>query len=137
MKEQAIYLELLVSGFSAIACYKARVGKIKGIAPWPRRLFRLTDRVGRLRRSWWLWLAMIGILALLRIKAGVPLVVWGTAALQFIGFLALPPATQWNGYTQAAPVREVSSRRHRYIALPVSEIRSETMKFFSEISPRL
>jgi hypothetical protein len=95
MNIQPLLLELLVSGFFAIACFKARAAAEPGkIALSPRDLFRLTDRVERLSRSRWQWFAMVGILILVRMQAGVPLVVELTAAVQFVVFLALPVAHQ-------------------------------------------
>lgn len=93
MGTQALFLELLISGFFAIACFKARASTEPGpIALRPRDFLRLTDRVERLSRSRWQWFAMVGILILVRLQTGVPLVVEMTAALQFIVFLALPVA---------------------------------------------
>ncbi len=93
MNTQALLLELLVSGFFAIACFKARAAADPGpIALRPRDLFRLTDRVERLSRSRWQWFTMVGLLILVRLQMGVPLVVELTAAAQFVVFLALPVA---------------------------------------------
>jgi hypothetical protein len=93
MNTQALLLELLVSGFFAIACLKARAATDPGQpALRPRDMFRLTDRLDRLSRTRWQWFAMVGILCLIRMQAGVPLVVELTAATQFIVFLALPVA---------------------------------------------
>ncbi len=93
MNTQALFLELLVSGFFAIACFKARAAVEPGpIALRPRDLVRLTDRVERLSRSRWQWFAMAGILILVRMQAGVPLAVELTAAAQFVLFLSLPVA---------------------------------------------
>ncbi len=126
MKEQALFLELLVSGFFALACFKARADRPSEIALRPRDLFQLTDRVERLSRSRWQWFAMVGILVLVRLQTGVPLVVELTAALQFIVFLALPVAKQQKGsvrreVTLETPVKKGRSGRHRRVALPVSE----------------
>lgn len=88
-------LELLVSGFFAVACFKARAARAPGeMALRPRDLLRLTDRVERMSRSRWQWFAMVGLLILVRLQAGVPLVVELTAAAQFIVFLALPVARE-------------------------------------------
>lgn len=93
MNTQALLLELLVSGFFAIACFKARPeGDIRQVAVRPMDLLRLTDRITRLSRSRWQWFAMVGIIALVRMQIGVPMVVELTAAIQFIIFLALPVA---------------------------------------------
>jgi hypothetical protein len=95
MNTQALLLELLVSGFFAIACFKARPeGDLRQVAARPMDLLRLTDRITRLSRTRWQWFAMVGIIALVRMQVGVPLVVELTAAIQFIVFLALPVARQ-------------------------------------------
>jgi hypothetical protein len=93
MNSQALLLELLVSGFFAIACFKARAAVEPGrIALRPRDFLRLTNRLERLSRTRYQWFAMVGILILVRLQAGVPLAVEITAAAQFVLFLALPVA---------------------------------------------
>ena len=88
---QAMLLELLVSGFFAIACFKARAAREPGaLAMSPRDFLRLTDRLDRLSRTRYQWVAMVAILILVRMQVGVPLAVELTAAAQFILFLALP-----------------------------------------------
>ena len=112
MNTQALLLELLVSGFFAIACFKARAATEAGAtALRPRDLFRLTDRVDRLSRSRWQWFAMVGILILVRMQAGVPLVVELTAAAQFVVFLALPVARRGKSGSGAGSSSSSSGRR--------------------------
>lgn len=112
MNTQALLLELLVSGFFAIACFKARAAVDPGqIALRPRDFLRLTDRVERLSRSRWQWFAMVGILILVRMQAGVPLFVELTAALQFVIFLALPVARQDKSSDSSGESTGASSRR--------------------------
>lgn len=90
MSAQALLAELLLSGFFAIACLRARAEapSMAGLAP--RRLFGLTDRIERLRRSRWQWFSMVLVLALMRMQIGAPLVAELTVAAQFLMFLALP-----------------------------------------------
>ena len=114
MNEKALFLELLVSGFFAIACFKARASEPGEVAVRPRDLLRLTDRVERMSRSRWQWFAMAGILILVRLQTGVPMVVELTAFMQLIVFLALPVAKQ---HQIPVPVRK--SRNGR-ATLPVS-----------------
>jgi hypothetical protein len=90
MNTNAILIELLVSGFFAIACFKARAGSMTEFAMRPRDLFRLTDRLERLRRSRWQWFAMVLVLIFVRLQSHLPLVIELTAALQFVVFLSLP-----------------------------------------------
>jgi hypothetical protein len=111
MSTKALLLELLISGFFAIACLKARAGDMGSIARTPRDFLQLTDRLERLRRSRWQWCSMVLIVVLVRLQSGVPLVVELTAALQFFIFLALPTAKQnreairRKGLTRWAPTR--------------------------------
>lgn len=117
MNEKALFLELLISGFFAIACFKARESESGEIALRPRDLLRLTDRVERMSRSRWQWFAMAGILILVRLQTGVPMVVELTAFMQLIVFLALPVAKQRQAATNPVPLRK--SRNGR-AAFPVS-----------------
>jgi len=118
MNEKAIFLELLISGFFAIACFKARAFEPGEVALRPRDLFRLTDRVERMSRSRWQWFAMAGILILVRLQIGVPMVVELTAVLQLIVFLALPVAKQ---YQVPVPVRK---NRKGHAPIPASRTRA-------------
>lgn len=102
----ALLIELLLSGFFAIACFKARAGNVGDVALRPRDFLRLTDRLERLRRTRWQWFAMVLVIVAVRLQSGVPLFIELTAALQFIIFLSLP--------TQKQPKGEVAvSRMHR------------------------
>jgi hypothetical protein len=92
MNRNALLLELLVSGFFAIACLRARVAGRSDVAMKPRDLLRLTDRLERLRRTRWQWCSMVLIIVAIRMQTGIPLIVELTAALQFVVFLALPVA---------------------------------------------
>lgn len=87
---QALLTELLLSGFFAVACFRARAIGIENSGVAPRTLFAMTDRLERLRRSRWQWFAMILLLVLIRIEWGAPMVAEVTVAAQFIVFLLLP-----------------------------------------------
>jgi hypothetical protein len=88
---QAMLLDLLVSGFFAVACFKARAAREPGaLAMRPRDFLRLTDRIDRLSRTRYQWVAMVAILLLVREQVGVPMTVELTAAAEFVLFLALP-----------------------------------------------
>jgi hypothetical protein len=56
----------------------------------PRRLFVLTDRIERLRKSRWQWFSMVLLLIFARMQSGAPLVAELTVLTQFVVFLALP-----------------------------------------------
>lgn len=90
MNTQALLVEVLLSAFFAIACFRARAESpdIRGLAP--QRLFVLVDRLERLRRSRWQWFAVVLLLFAMRKQTGAPLVVEITVAAQFLVFLALP-----------------------------------------------
>lgn len=90
MNIQALLVEVLLSGFFAVACFRARAESptARGLAP--QRLFVLTDRIERLRRSRWQWFAMVLLLYVMRGQSGVPMIAEITALTQFIVFLALP-----------------------------------------------
>lgn len=90
MSTQALLVEVLLSAFFAIACFRARSGssEVRGLAP--RRLFVLTDRLERLRISRWQWCSMVMLLLLMRSQRGAPMVAEVTVLVQFICFMALP-----------------------------------------------
>jgi len=87
---QALLVELLLSGFFAEACFRARATTLDSMKITPGALFVLTDRVERLRRSRWQWAAMVLLLVLVRIERGVPMIAELTVLAQFILFLSLP-----------------------------------------------
>jgi hypothetical protein len=90
MTTQALLIEALLSAFFAIACFRARAEEpsMNGLAP--QRLFILTDRLERLRRSRWQWFAMVLLLIVIRMQRGTPLLAEVTVLAQFALFLALP-----------------------------------------------
>lgn len=90
LRTQAILIEMLLSGFFAIACFRARAMGANRALPTPRTLFRLTDRLERLRRSRWQWFAMVLLLVVVRMQSGAPMVAELTVLAQFAIFLALP-----------------------------------------------
>lgn len=90
MDTQALLVEVLLSAFFAIACFRARAESLQPQGLAPQRLFILTDRIERLRRSRWQWFAMVLLLFLIRMQKGAPMVAEVTVAAQMIVFLALP-----------------------------------------------
>jgi hypothetical protein len=94
MSTHALFAEILLSGFFAVACLRARADSpgLRGLGLG--RLFALTGRLERLRRSRWQWFCMVLLLILMRMQVGAPLVAELTAAVQFILFLALPSTVQ-------------------------------------------
>lgn len=94
MNPQALLAEILLSGFFAVACLRARADSpsLRGLAPV--KLFALSGRLERLRQSRWQWVCMVMLLLLIRKQMGAPLVAELTVAAQFVVFLALPSAKQ-------------------------------------------
>ena len=90
MNANALLVELLLSGFFAIACFRARAEAPSVHGLTPSRLFVFTDRLERLRRSRWQWFSMVLVLVVVRMQMHTPLVAELTALAQFVVFLALP-----------------------------------------------
>jgi hypothetical protein len=81
MTGKTILIELLLAGFFAVACLKARV---------PGDFFHLLPRLERLRRSRWQWFAMVAFMLVLRLQQQLPLAIELMVAFEFALFLALP-----------------------------------------------
>ena len=83
-------LELLLSGFFAVACIRAG-GKLSLVHKRTLRdFFRLSNRLERLRRSRWQWSCMVLIMLLLRMQQQLPFAIEIMVLAMFILFLALP-----------------------------------------------
>lgn len=111
MGTQALLVEILLSGFFAIACFRARAEapSVNGLAP--QRLFVLTDRLERLKRSRWQWFAAVLLLFVMRKQIGAPLLAEITVLAQFIVFLALPSQKgSMQAHVRQKPLREVLRR---------------------------
>lgn len=87
---QALLIELLLSGFFAVACFRARATNMENAGVVPRTLLAMTDRLERLRRSRWQWFAMVLLLVLVRMQRGAPMVAELTVFAQLIVFMLLP-----------------------------------------------
>ncbi len=90
MSIQALLIESLLAGFFAVACFRARAESPNTDGLAPQRLFVLTDRLERLRRTRWQWATMVLLLVVVRLQFNAPLVAELTGLVQFIVFLALP-----------------------------------------------
>lgn len=90
MGNQALLVEVLLSAFFAIACFRARAESFDARGLAPQRLFVLTGRLERLRTTRWQWCSMVVLLILVRMQSGTPLVAELTVLAQFIVFLSLP-----------------------------------------------
>jgi hypothetical protein len=83
-------MELLLAGFFAVACIRARGPIAVGQPLSFVDLFRLSDRVERLRRSRWQWFSMVAIMLVFRLQQKLPLVLEIMALLLLVVFIALP-----------------------------------------------
>jgi len=90
MNGKTILIELLLAGFFAVACLKAREPAARGLPVTLGDLFRMPSRLERLRRSRWQWFAMVGFMLVLRLQEQLPLTIEAMVALQLVLFLALP-----------------------------------------------
>jgi hypothetical protein len=88
MTKEAMLLEVLLSGFFAIACFKARAADAHELRF--KDLFYLTDRLERLRRTRWQWCAMVLLIVFGRMQVQAPILAELTGLAQFFLFLALP-----------------------------------------------
>ena len=90
MNIQALSIEFIISGFFAVACFRARAKSPDIAAVAPRALFGLTNRLERLRRSRWQWFSIVLLLVVVRMQLGMPMLAELTALVLFLLFLALP-----------------------------------------------
>jgi hypothetical protein len=90
MNGKTLLIELLLAGFFAVACLKARVPAAPDVPPGLGDLFRMPSRLERLRRSRWQWFAMVGFMLVLRLQEQLPLIIEVMVVLEFALFLALP-----------------------------------------------
>jgi len=90
MNGKTILIELLLAGFFAVACLKAREPAARGLPVTLGDLFRMPSRLERLRRSRWQWFAMVAFMLVLRLQEQLPLTIEAMVALQLVLFLALP-----------------------------------------------
>jgi len=85
-----LLLELLVAGFFAVACFRARSPLREGEKPRWSSFFRLSNRIERLRRSRWQWFAMVVIMLVLRMQNQLPPAVEIMVGMMFLIFLVFP-----------------------------------------------
>jgi hypothetical protein len=83
-------LELLLAGFFAIACFRSRAPLRAGEKPGFLKLFRLSGRIERLRRSRWQWFSIVAIMLVLRLQHQLPPAIELMVGLMFLIFLVLP-----------------------------------------------
>ena len=90
MEGKTVLFELLMAGFFAVACIRARAPIDPAHSVSFGEFFRLSDRLERLRRTRWQWFSMIGMMLVIRLQQPIPLGLEIMVAAQFLVFLALP-----------------------------------------------
>ena len=90
MDGRTALFELLMAGFFAVACLRAH-GRVSSDGRLTAgEVFRLPDRLERLRRTRWQWASMAAILLVVRLQQPIPLALEIMIAAQFVLFMALP-----------------------------------------------
>jgi hypothetical protein len=90
MDGKTILIELMLAGFFAVACMRARARAGANLPLAFGDLFSMPTRLERLRRSRWQWFAMVAFMLVLRLQDQLPVAVELMAAVEFAVFLALP-----------------------------------------------
>ena len=83
-------VETILAGFFAVACIRACVPSNPNDKLQFSDLLRFPGRLERLRRTRWQWFSMVALLLVVRLQAGLPLVLEFIVAVEFLIFLALP-----------------------------------------------
>lgn len=115
MSTNALLLELLLSGFFATACFKARAVDVGTAALTPRNIFRLKGRLERLSVTRWQWFSMVLVVVLVRLQNGLPLMVELTVAAQLVIFLALPVGDTTFETARPMPGKRTTPLLSRYV----------------------
>jgi hypothetical protein len=83
-------LELLLAGFFTVVCIRARAPQSSNQEASFGSLFRLSNRLERLRRTRWQWFSMVAIMLALRVQHELPPAVEIMVASLFLLFVAFP-----------------------------------------------
>ena len=94
---ETLLFELLISGFFAVACIRACVPANPSGKLAFSDLFRFPGRLERLQRTRWQWFSMVALLLILRLQAGLPLILELIVAVEFVIFMALPVRVKTTG----------------------------------------
>jgi hypothetical protein len=103
MHTKTLLIELLLAGFFAVACLKARIPTTGDLPPGFADFFRLPSRLERLRRSRWQWFAMVAFMLVLRLQDQLAVTTELMVMIEFVLFLALP--VRANAVTQPQTTR--------------------------------
>jgi hypothetical protein len=96
MGTRGLLLELLLTGFFAVACMRARAVPVNGHSMRLSDLFVFAGRIERLRRTRWQWCSIVVLLIMARLQWGLPIFVELTFAALLVLFLAIPAQPQGN-----------------------------------------
>ena len=88
--DKTAWLELLLAGFFAVGCLRARGPIDPGRKLRFAEFFRMTDRIERLRRSRWQWFSMVAVMLVLRMQNQLPLAIEIMVGTMFLIFLVFP-----------------------------------------------
>ena len=83
-------IELLLAGFFAIACFRARMPLAPSQTVTFASFFRFSGRLERLRRSRWQWFSIVAIMLVLRLQNQLPPSVEIMVGMMFLIFLVFP-----------------------------------------------
>ena len=83
-------VEAILAGFFAVACVRACEPSNPNGKLHLSDLLRFPGRLERLQRTRWQWFSMVALLLVVRLQAGLPLVLEIIVAVEFVVFLALP-----------------------------------------------
>lgn len=98
MLSKDLLYELLLTGFFALACFRAQASHDGDLPIRIGEMFRFRGRIERLKRSRTQWISILVLLILARIQWSLSLFVEVLFAVLFVAFIAVP------GY-RAHPVR--------------------------------
>jgi len=87
---QLMLLELLLAGFFAVACLRARTPLGANEKPSVRNIIRFSGRLDRLRRSRWQWFSIVAVMLVLRLQHQLPPTIELMVGLMFVIFLVCP-----------------------------------------------
>jgi hypothetical protein len=107
---ETLLFELLISGFFAVACIRACVPASPGGKLALGDVFRFPGRLERLQRTRWQWSSMVAVLLILRLQAGLPLILELIVAVEFAIFMALPARVKTTGARRKGNAAIVGSR---------------------------
>ena len=88
--DRVALLELLLAGFFAVACIRARAPLSSSQVATFGSFFRFSGRLERLRRSRWQWFSMVAIMLVLRVQHQLPPAVEIMVGMMFLIFLVYP-----------------------------------------------